>query len=160
MVLCCALLCSVLVPVSAQTSPAETVLVLGTDSPLLSDVQDRILRESVMRGILAAGMKIVPVMDLEREIQLEGVNVRTVSPSRVPSLAGRFGAGFCVRGSLGGKGRTDIYTLVIDDLRAGKRYASDLPLSKGESFHVYCPGLVTRIIGKLREITDGSGGGR
>jgi hypothetical protein len=143
-----------------SAAPDATVLVLGTDSPLLSDVQDRLLRESLMRGILAAGMKIVPVMDLERSIQLEGFNVRTVSPSRIPFLAETFGAGFCVRGSLGGKGRADIYTLIIDDIASGKRYAADLPILKGESFQVYCPGLVKRIVGKLEEIMAGIGGGK
>ncbi len=79
-----ALVVFVSVSVSAEKT-AMRVLVLGTDSPVISDVQDRVLRESVMRELLAAGMKIVPVMELEREIQLDGLDVRDVPSSKVSS---------------------------------------------------------------------------
>ena len=144
--------------VSVQT-PAETqptVLVLGTESPVLSEVQDRILRESIMRELLSAGMKIVPVMELEREIQLDRVNVRSVPPSTIPALAERFGARLALRGAYGGKNRAGVYTLIIEDEAAGKRYATDLDIARGESFQVYCPGLVKRIVAKTREIAGGA----
>ena len=143
---------------SASVSAEEArmkVLVLGTESPVLSDVQDRVLRESVMRELLAAGIAIVPVMELEREIQLDAVNVRSVPLSTVPALAERFGARLILRGAYGGKNRAGVYTLIIEDAVEGKRYATDLDLLRGEPFQVYCPGLVKRIVVKTREIAGG-----
>ena len=132
------------------------VLVLGTDSPVISDVQDRVLRESVMRELLAAGMKIVPVMELEREIQLDGLDVRDVPSSKVSSLAERFGARFCVRGSFGGKTKAGVYALTVDDAANGKRYAADIPMLRGESFQLQCPALAKKIAEKVRETAAGA----
>ena len=131
-------------------------LVLGTDSPVISDVQDRVLRESVMRELLAAGMKIVPVMELEREIQLDGLDVRDVPSSKVSSLAERFGARFCVRGSFGGKTKAGVYALTVDDAANGKRYAADIPMLRGESFQLQCPALAKKIAEKVREAAAGA----
>ena len=132
------------------------VLVLGTDSPVISDVQDRVLRESVMRELFAAGMKIVPVMELEREIQLDGLDVRDVPSSKVSSLAERFGARFCVRGSFGGKTKAGVYALTVDDAANGKRYAADIPMLRGESFQLQCPALAKKIAEKVREAASGA----
>ena len=145
-----ALVVFVSVSVSAEKTEMR-VLVLGTDSPVISDVQDRVLRESVMRELLAAGMKIVPVMELEREIQLDGLDVRDVPSSKVSSLAERFGARFCVRGSFGGKTKAGVYALTVDDAAQGKRYATDIPMLKGESFQSQCPALAKKIAEKVRE---------
>lgn len=140
--------------VPAEESAAK-VLVLGTASPVVSDVQDRVLRESVMRELLAAGMTIVPVMELEREIQLDGFDVRDVPSSKVASLAEKFGARFCVRGSFGGRTKSGVYALTIDDAAQGKRYAADIPMLRGESFQSQCPSLAKRIAEKVREAAAG-----
>ena len=150
-----ALVVFVSVSVSAEKTEMR-VLVLGTDSPVISDVQDRVLRESVMRELLAAGMKIVPVMELEREIQLDGLDVRDVPSSKVSSLAERFGARFCVRGSFGGKTKAGVYALTVDDAAQGKRYATDIPMLKGESFQSQCPALAKKIAEKVREAAAGA----
>ena len=150
-----ALVVFVSVSVSAEKT-AMRVLVLGTDSPVISDVQDRVLRESVMRELLAAGMKIVPVMELEREIQLDGLDVRDVPSSKVSSLAERFGARFCVRGSFGGKTKAGVYALTVDDAANGKRYAADIPMLRGESFQLQCPALAKKIAEKVRETAAGA----
>ena len=150
-----ALVVFVSVSVSAEKT-AMRVLVLGTDSPVISDVQDRVLRESVMRELLAAGMKIVPVMELEREIQLDGLDVRDVPSSKVSSLAERFGARFCVRGSFGGKTKAGVYALTVDDAANGKRYAADIPMLRGESFQLQCPALAKKIAEKVREAAAGA----
>ena len=150
-----ALVVFVSVSVSAEKT-AMRVLVLGTDSPVISDVQDRVLRESVMRELLAAGMKIVPVMELEREIQLDGLDVRDAPSSKVSSLAERFGARFCVRGSFGGKTKAGVYALTVDDAANGKRYAADIPMLRGESFQLPCPALAKKIAEKVREAAAGA----
>lgn len=143
------------VSVSAEEIKMK-VLVLGTESPALSDVQDRVLRESVMRELLAAGMQIVPVMELEREIQIDGLDVRGVPSSKVSSLAEKLGARLCVRGSFGGRTKAGVYALTVDDTAQGKRYAADLPLLRGESFQSQCPALAKRIAEKVREAAAGA----
>lgn len=145
--------------VSASVSAEEvgaTVLVLGTKSPVISDVQDRVLRESVMRELLAAGMKIVPVMELERGIQLDGLDVRDFPSSKIASLTEKFAARFCVRGSFGGTTKSGVYALVIDDAAEGKRYAADIPLLRGESFQSQCSALAKKIAEKVREAASGT----
>lgn len=142
----------ILFPAASFSQTTVKVLVLGTESKEFSDVQDRILRESVMRGILSAGMSIVPVMEIERVIQLEGTDIRKVPSSTIPALTEKLGARFCVRGFFGGRESGYLYNLVVDDVTAGKKYSTDLPVMKGEPFQVYCPGLVKRIVQKVSEI--------
>ena len=45
--------------------PRERVLVLGFESKQLNDVQERLVRETLMRRLLAAGYPIVQVMEIE-----------------------------------------------------------------------------------------------
>ena len=142
----------ILFPAYSLPQPEGKVLVLGTESKEITDVQDRILRESVMRGILSSGMSIVSVMDIERTIQLDGIDIRKVPSSTVPALTERLGGRFSVRGSYGGRENGYRYTLVVEDIIAGKRYSTDITVMKEEPFQVYCPGLVKRIVLKVSEI--------
>ena len=45
--------------------PRGRMLVLGFRSSQLNDVQDRLLRETVMRRLYTEGYQIVPVMEIE-----------------------------------------------------------------------------------------------
>jgi hypothetical protein len=135
------------VPLYAQTSPR--VLVLGTDSKAMTDIQDRILRETVMRELLSGSVQIVSVMDLERAIQLEGIDIRKVSSS-VAALADQLGARFSIRGMISSSGSS--YMLTVEDNAAGKRYETEIPLKAGESFQSCCPVLAKKIAARTLEI--------
>ena len=44
----------------------------------------------------------------------------------------------------------------VDDAAAGKRYASDIPMLRGESFQLQCPALAKKIAEKVREAAAGA----
>jgi hypothetical protein len=97
-----ALLLMMLLPgQSALTKPKEPILVLGFDTKLLNDVQERLLRESVMRQFHVSGYRIVPVMEIEsifhdgRERQ-----VRKLDRVEIQGLCDEMRAGYACCGSM------------------------------------------------------------
>ncbi len=77
------------------------VLVLGFDSPLLDEVQDRFLREAVMKKFIARGFAVVPVMAVERLSLEQGARgIRKVSREMLRELCLRADAEVAVTGTL------------------------------------------------------------
>jgi hypothetical protein len=86
---------------SLMSKPKELILVLGFDTKLLNDIQERLLRESVMRQFHVSGYHIVPVMELEsvfhdgRERQ-----IRKLTRDEIQSLCDEMRAEYACYGTL------------------------------------------------------------
>ncbi len=61
-----------------QESPL--CLVLGFESVQLSDLEDRLLRENLMRELKTAGFRVVKVMEVESLILEGGIDIRKIKP--------------------------------------------------------------------------------
>lgn len=94
-------------PLSAK--PKERLLVLGFESRQLNDLQDRLLRETIMRQFLAKGYLIVQVMEIESLFHNgQKRQLRKLKPDEVRSLCNDLSAGFAFSGSISPEdGKTD-----------------------------------------------------
>lgn len=94
------------------------MLVLGFDSRQLNDVQDRLLRETIMRRFLTKGYLIVQVMEIESLFHdSQKRQIRKLKPDDVRSLCDELQAGFACSGSISPEdGKLD------DAIKADKNY--------------------------------------
>ena len=127
------------------------ILVLGTQGRNLSEIEDRILREQVMRECLALEIGVVSVMALEGAVQQDGADLRNLSLSQRQYFAARFGADWCISGSIEAGLRSDQYCLTVDDMKTGKSYSAEIPLKKNVPFSGYADELAKKIASMARE---------
>jgi hypothetical protein len=79
----------------------EGILVLGFDSAVINDIQDRLLRESVMRQLQVAGFPIVPVMEIESIIRNDHKRqIRKLNREEMKGFCDELGAGYACCGSI------------------------------------------------------------
>jgi hypothetical protein len=102
-----------------QAAPKERVLVLGFASRQLNDLQDRLLRETVLYRLHAIGHEIVPVMEIESLFRDDSKRfIRRLSRADVRTLCDELNAGVAVFGSIAPDGgRQD-----EAEIRKGKNY--------------------------------------
>lgn len=96
-----ALVFPLLARVSLSAKPKERALVLGFESRQLNDVQDRLLRETLMRQLLARGYPIVQVMEIESLFHDgQKLRIRNLKRDEVRGLCNDLRAGFACSGSI------------------------------------------------------------
>jgi hypothetical protein len=84
-----------------QSRTEDRILVLGFDSTLLNDIQDRLLRETVMRDLQVSGLPIVPVMEIESIFHEDlKQQIRKLNRDDMKRLCGDLRAGYACCGSL------------------------------------------------------------
>ena len=99
------MVCALFLPMFADgylsAKPKERVLVLGFESKQLNDVQDRLLRETVMRQLLARDYQIVQVMELESMFH-DGQKrqIRKLKEDEIRGLCNDLTAGLACTGSI------------------------------------------------------------
>jgi hypothetical protein len=110
-----------------SSKPAERILVLGFDSKLINNIQDRLLRETVMKELRIAGYPIVPVMEIE-SIFHNGPErqIRKLSREEIKGLCRDMKAGYACCGSIVPEGGTGSETV-----KAGSRYVCTVTLYHG-----------------------------
>lgn len=103
-----------------QAAPKERVLVLGFASRQLNDLQDRLLRETVLYRLHANGQGIVSVMEIEALFRDDSKRfIRRLSHADVRTLCDELNAGVAVFGSIAPvDGRQD-----EGEIRKGEKYA-------------------------------------
>jgi hypothetical protein len=85
----------------ALSKQGERFLVLGFQSRQLNDVQDRLLRETVLYRLHTGGQAIVPVMEIEAQFQDDTKRrVRSLSRADVRALCKELNAGSACYGSI------------------------------------------------------------
>ena len=93
------------------------ILVLGFDSPQLNDLQDRLLRETIIRALHDKGHPIVPVMEIESLFYTSSIRqIRRLTPAAVRGLCDELNAGSACYGSINAETGRD------NQIREGKRY--------------------------------------
>ncbi len=102
--------------------PRERFLVLGFSAYQLNDVQDRLLREALMRRLVSDGYRVVTVMEVESILQGERRGrVRSLTREEVRALCRDFDAGYACYGWIdSAEGGKD------DSFAEGKRYRCSL----------------------------------
>ncbi|MBN2159461.1 MAG: hypothetical protein JW807_08705 [Spirochaetes bacterium] len=108
----------VMVGGSADSKPKERVLVLGFNSVLLNDVQDRLLRETVLREFHTRGFRIVPVMEIESLLfEDQKRQIRRLGRDEIRNICDELRAGLACSGLIVPEdGRVD------NEIREGKNY--------------------------------------
>jgi hypothetical protein len=149
-----AMFAAVTFTISAQTP--NRILVLGTSSHELSDIEDRVLREEVMRQLAKSGHPIVSVMDLEREIQEHLFVPSLINDREAFALADRLGAHWIVRGSMTGSDNLKNYMIFVYDNETHRRYETTITFPD-DQFPNYCQTLATSITQKTLELIDQAG---
>ncbi len=80
--------------------PAQRILVLGFGSKLLSDIEDRIVREEVMRGLITRGHPVVPVMALEEYFLNRAGSIRAMDRAAVAGACRELSARIALSGAV------------------------------------------------------------
>jgi len=105
---------------------AGRFLVLGFASRQLNDVQDRLLRETVLYRLHTGGRSIVPVMEIEAQFQEDSKrSIRRLSRADVRALCKELNAGCACYGSLAPE---DAKKNDDPEIRKGMNYVCTLTL--------------------------------
>lgn len=67
-----------------MTAEKNKILLLGTETSVFDDIQDRILRENIMRNLRQLKIPVVKVMDLEQLIIEDGLRIRKPAYKKIP----------------------------------------------------------------------------
>ncbi len=110
------------------SKPAERILVLGFDSGLINNIQDRLLRETIMKELRVAGYPIVTVMEIE-SIFHNGPErqIRKLTREEIRSLCREMKAGYACWGAIVPEGKKG-----AEAIRAGSGYVCTVTLYHGE----------------------------
>jgi hypothetical protein len=109
----------------SQTETKLKFLVLGFQSKQMNDLEDRMLREELMRDLVKSGNNIVTVMELESAVYDENAllkNIRYFNEKTAIYLTKKFSAQYTVFGKIFPKAK------VINSIAAGKIYKCSLRL--------------------------------
>jgi hypothetical protein len=88
-------------PPEAASSEKGTVFVIGFSSSLINDVQNRLLRENVLRHFRSRRYSIVPVMEYERVFREKPESyTRTMNRAVLKKYSIHFSADYAVAGSI------------------------------------------------------------
>ncbi|HEY1405797.1 MAG TPA: hypothetical protein VF857_04230 [Spirochaetota bacterium] len=133
----------------------ERILVLGTSSTELSEIDERILREETMRLFLNAGFDIVPVMEVEREVQERGTILALLNEKEIFPLGTKLSAQWAVRCVLATQKSKRSSILYVYNTATLKRYSTQIAAPAGD-FPEVIPSLASLITEKAEElIKDG-----
>lgn len=157
------MLAIILLGQSLLSKPAEPVLVLGFNTKLLNDIQERLLRESVMRQFHISGYRIVPVMEIESIFHEEQKRqIRKLTRDEIKSLCGELKAGYACCGSI-----VPETAIVNEEIRSGVKYICAMTLfirekNKFETITIRIAGednlygfygaLSKKIVGEIRKL--------
>lgn len=84
----------------AETNTVDRILILGFISSSLTDVEDRYLRESIMKKLNKNGKAIVPIMEIESYFTEEKRDIRKTRTRDLWDLSKKFGASHIVSGRI------------------------------------------------------------
>ena len=109
--------------IHSQTTAKNKFLVLGFLSKQINDLEDRLLREEIMREFVKSGNDIVSVMELESAVYGENAplkNIRYFNEKTAIYLTEKFSAQYAVFGKIFPKEKTANYIM------AGQTYKCSL----------------------------------
>jgi hypothetical protein len=138
-----------------KTSPIEVkvsarVLVLGFKSKIIGNLQDRILRETIMREFLDRGYGIVPIMDIEGLLLLEESDIRKLTKDNVRKLCVRFASDYAVSGEVRKSGGGQYADVAVFRKADNKFIELKIQIARGQDFQKFC-GTLARDIAERSE---------
>ncbi len=136
----------------SKDEPAKLILVLGFKSNHMSDLQDRLLREAVLRRLVEKGYRIVPVMKIERYFKSGRKNIRSIGISELKVLCEKLGADYAVAGSMARKSRSYVFFINIYTSGMESVNRSRINISSKESFMQYCIPLSEEIVNRIEGV--------
>ncbi|MBN1501229.1 MAG: hypothetical protein JW982_13790 [Spirochaetes bacterium] len=71
--------------IRAEKQPV--ILILGIESNEINEIQDRIIREEILRLYLQKNYKIVPIMKLTGFIEENHINLQTLNQTQIPQIS-------------------------------------------------------------------------
>ena len=118
-------LCAALGEARTLAAPKGRFLVLGFSTKQMNDIQDRLLRESLMRRLAVRGFRIVPVMEVESLLQGEHrMRVRGLTRGEVKGLGRELNADYACYGTIESEGKRE------DGFLAGRSYRCSLVIHR------------------------------
>lgn len=136
----------------SKDTPEGMILVLGLKSVHLDDLQDRLLRESILRSLIERGYRIVPVMEMERYFKSRWNSIRNIDISKLKELCDAFEAAYAVTGSMARKRRSYVFSIIIYERAIENVTVSTVSISDKEKFMDYCIHLSGEIIEKIEGV--------
>jgi hypothetical protein len=136
----------------SEDDPAKLILVLGFKSNYMSDLQDRLLREAVLRRLVEKGYRIVPVMKIERYFKSGRKNIRSIGISELKVLCEKLGADYAVVGSMARRRRSYVFFINIYEGMMESINRSRINISSKESFMQYCIPLSEEIVNRIEGV--------
>ena len=158
-ILCLIIIGCVFFEFESVGQPVDKIMVLGNEAKELTYLHDRILRELVMKKLIAAGFTVVPVMEVEEEIQQHNTAIRNVDDAAVFGIAGRHNARWAINGSLWHSPRGRKYLLSVFDNSTLKKYSTEIEIDGFSEFSVFRDSLAKAICDQtaslIRKCTQG-----
>lgn len=149
MILVAAVLTLFSLSLHAQGKGKGKVLVLGFETSSLSDIQDRLLRETVMRDFDQNGYAIVPVMQLEYAMQESRTNIRKISREQLKNLCLEFGADCAITGIVSPGKPKGFPDIILYRKETDKFIKFGVAVETEDNFYEYCFQLSTEIVKKV-----------
>jgi hypothetical protein len=126
--------------------------VLGFKSDYISDLQDRLLREAILRRLVEKGYRIVSLMEMERYFKSGRKNIRNINISELKVLCEELGADYAVTGSMAKIRRSYVFLVNIYESRMESVNRSRIYISGKESFMDYCISLSEEIVNRIEGV--------
>jgi hypothetical protein len=142
---------------SAQEAPAvKRLLVLGFRSPVFDQVQERYLRESLLRLLIRGGCSAVPVMEMESSMEGKAANVtKDFSGDSLRAAGKRFSAATVVYGYIKPVNRRGMEAvseegsyecqLCLMDMESGEVKNFTYAVKGEANWHLFYTGLAERM---------------
>lgn len=121
------------------------ILMLGTSSSIINDVQDRILREQVLQKFLKEKYPIVPVTKIDSLVYQENVNVRNLSKQQIIEFALKYNVDFLLFGKLLKNNNKLKYILSIYNKNKNEFVSKIIMIDENTNFINYCNKLSENI---------------
>jgi hypothetical protein len=135
---------------SAGDRAHARILVLGFKSKLIGNLQDRILRETIMREFLERGYSIVPIMDIEGLLLVEESDIRKLMKDNIRKLCVRFASDYAVSGELRIAGGSQYADVAVFRKSDDKFVELKIQIARGQDFQKFC-GMLAHDIAERSE---------
>lgn len=141
-----ALFISVNTPAKTLNKADNRILVLETNSSLINKTQSRILREKVMRLLLKENFSVIPVMQLEKYIIENKLDIRKCSNLQLQEISKNLNAGFGIKGLLKKYNNKLVYKLSIYNKKKDMIISVRIKIDEKSNFFKYCDKLAQQIV--------------
>ena len=130
------------------------VTVLGFRSKYINNVQDRILRETILRRFKKRGFSIVPVMELERFFFNYNTKIRDIKISGIKRISREFKTDYIVNGTIDKKGKLYLVTVIVYNKKGEAMNRFTINIDGKKVFNEYGTLLAEGIVEKVEGIVN------